>query len=460
LFDGSQTVTAIVSNDNNSIVFTYPSPGINYAQYTGSMISGVQTDSVSQYFLFKPSLVPVLVRSRLITNTLAATVAPGFFSNQTITVNALTRTDMLVVSNQIASLTAGQTNTFTRPVELITLGLVTSAPVVFSVTPNCGPPSGGTPITVSGFNFTGNATVTIGGVSASNVVVSSTSTLTAITPPGIAGPRNVVVTVLSSLSPGNFPNGFTYVYPDPGSFGGVGSVTSAVEAATLTWSAATGTGDVYNVYQGTTSGAENFASPVASTTNLSAFITPLYPGSNAPITYFFVVRAATLCGDSESNTVEVSVQPLLDPNKSQVGDGIANWWKQQYGFNPFDPTVAAADPDGDGMSNLQEFLAGTNPTNNASAFRIVSVVPEGSNWRITWKTAGGRTNAVQGTAGSYDNLGNPSNPSYTPDYFDDISFAFVIPGSGDAVTNWLDDGSWLGSSANWPVRYYRIRLVP
>ncbi len=42
-------------------------------------------------------------------------------------------------------------------------------------------------------------------------------------------------------------------------------------------------------------------------------------------------------------------------------DGIPDAWKTQYGFPLLDPTVASADPDGDGMSNLQEYLARHRP---------------------------------------------------------------------------------------------------
>ena len=42
-------------------------------------------------------------------------------------------------------------------------------------------------------------------------------------------------------------------------------------------------------------------------------------------------------------------------------DGMPDDWEILYGFNPNDPTDAVLDPDGDGLSNLEEFQLGTNP---------------------------------------------------------------------------------------------------
>ncbi|MGO9529374.1 MAG: hypothetical protein ACLP0A_17580, partial [Verrucomicrobiia bacterium] len=52
---------------------------------------------------------------------------------------------------------------------------------------------------------------------------------------------------------------------------------------------------------------------------------------------------------------------LISNNYSTVGDGIPDWWKVTYGFSLTDPTVAGADPDGDGLCNLVEYLLGTDP---------------------------------------------------------------------------------------------------
>jgi T5SS/PEP-CTERM-associated repeat protein len=132
---------------------------------------------------------------------------------------------------------------------------------------------------------------------------------------------------------------------------------------------------------------------------------------------------------------------VLDPNMSAVGDGIPNGWKQQYGLDPFDPNLSNEDADGTGMSNLQKYLAGIDPTNSASSFRITSLVVTSDDVLVTWTMGSGKTNALQATTG------DPSC-GYT-----DI---FTASNTVGTVTNYLDTGA----ATNSPSRYYRVRLVP
>jgi hypothetical protein len=138
---------------------------------------------------------------------------------------------------------------------------------------------------------------------------------------------------------------------------------------------------------------------------------------------------------------------VLDPNLSALGDGIPNGWKQQYGFNPLDPAVANADSDGDGLSNLQEFLAGTDPTNSASSVRITSMQAIGNDLRIAWSVVTGKTYAVELATNTVDG-------SYV-NAFANLATVAVSASPSITETNYLDTGA----VTNGVTRYYRIRLI-
>ncbi len=50
------------------------------------------------------------------------------------------------------------------------------------------------------------------------------------------------------------------------------------------------------------------------------------------------------------------------PYKDSDGDGLPDPWEKQHGLNPNDPADAAKDLDGDGYTNIEEFINGTDPT--------------------------------------------------------------------------------------------------
>lgn len=60
------------------------------------------------------------------------------------------------------------------------------------------------------------------------------------------------------------------------------------------------------------------------------------------------------CGEKQ----EVEKKVVLDSD----GDGMPDEWEKRYGLNPNDPSDANADKDGDGFTNLEEYLAKTDPT--------------------------------------------------------------------------------------------------
>src|SRR5262249_1608905 len=105
--------------------------------------------------------------------------------------------------NQTGTLSGGFTYTAAAP-----------APTVSSVSPSSRPVSGGTPVTIAGTGFSAGATVTFGGTAATNVSVSSSTSISATTPSHSAGAVNVAVTNPDNQS-GSLPSGFTYTNPPP-----------------------------------------------------------------------------------------------------------------------------------------------------------------------------------------------------------------------------------------------------
>ncbi|HUI06163.1 MAG TPA: LamG-like jellyroll fold domain-containing protein [Verrucomicrobiae bacterium] len=124
------------------------------------------------------------------------------------------------------------------------------------------------------------------------------------------------------------------------------------------------------------------------------------------------------------------------------------WQLLYFGCTNCPQAAANADPDGDGQNNSTEFAAGTNPTDGNSTFRIISAAREGNDIEVAWQTAGGRTNALQATAGD-------ANGGYLTN-FSDVSGPIIVYGSGDTTTSYVDSGA----VTNFSTRYYRVRTVP
>ena len=85
---------------------------------------------------------------------------------------------------------------------------VAPAPTVTAISPSSGPTVAGRAVTITGTDFTGATSVTIGGTAATSVVVVGATSITAVTPAGSLGAQDVVVTTGSG--PGTLSSGYTY----------------------------------------------------------------------------------------------------------------------------------------------------------------------------------------------------------------------------------------------------------
>ena len=71
---------------------------------------------------------------------------------------------------------------------------VPTVPIVSGISPTTGPTTGGTPVTITGSNFTGTTSVLFGTVSASSFTVRSSTEITAVSPAEAAGAQIIHVT--------------------------------------------------------------------------------------------------------------------------------------------------------------------------------------------------------------------------------------------------------------------------
>ena len=132
------------------------------------------------------------------------------------------------------------------------------------------------------------------------------------------------------------------------------------------------------------------------------------------------------------------------PNYVIVLTAFQNWQVQYFGSTNASSAASGADPDGDGVTNSDEYQANTDPTNNAAYFHITAIAAETNGVRVTWAMGPARTNAVQFSPGSAD-AGYSNN-------FTDI---FIVTNTTGTSTNYLDVGA-----TSDPAGYYRVRIVP
>jgi len=120
---------------------------------------------------------------------------------------------------------------------------------------------------------------------------------------------------------------------------------------------------------------------------------------------------------------------LKDTNSNGVDDD----WQQLY--FPEQSFSRNADSDGDGYTNLFEFLAGSSPVDGQDFIRM-SLIKDGGEWRLEWSSAPQRTYIVE----SSEDLGE-----WVP--------VATVTALGSSCSHFL--GGSLGSA-----RYFRLQIIP
>ena len=129
-------------------------------------------------------------------------------------------------------------------------------------------------------------------------------------------------------------------------------------------------------------------------------------------------------------------------------DGMSDAWERANGLDPNDPSDASADLDGDGQTNLAEYLSGTLPWLGSDRFgtSALTTTPSGM-YALTFPTAYGKLYTVQTAPLELDETGSFAW-SPCPFALEDATAPTQtrIQGTGSPVTIYLDttalNGLW------------------
>jgi acid phosphatase type 7 len=151
--------------------------------------------------------------------------------------------------------------------------------------------------------------------------------------------------------------------------------------------------------------------------------------------------------DKDGLLTEIELTLGTNPNDPDTDhDGLPDGWEVRFGLSPLKTDGnegAQGDPDHDGLTNLQEYLAGTDPGDIKSTLSLKLVKLTQAEVTLAWPSV--------------------PNKQYQVEFADALPSAFrPLPGWPGPIlaTNYETKISDSVPLIPWPARYYRVRVVP
>ena len=221
---GSSGATSFKVNSATSITAVSPAGTGVVDVIVGTAGGDSATSSADKFSYVPPPTVTNVTPNAgpLAAGTSVTITGANFVAGATVKFGAASASGVKVVSE--TSITAvAPAGTGTVDVTVSTPGGTSAAsaadqfsyvplPTVTKVSPNKGPTGGGTSVTITGTNFTANATVDFGTTGATGITVSSATSITAIAPAG-TGAVDVTVSTPGGASSTGSADKFSYVPP-------------------------------------------------------------------------------------------------------------------------------------------------------------------------------------------------------------------------------------------------------
>lgn len=224
---GGSTVSFSILN-STTITFTAPAGSAGVVSLAVRNPAGTGTLPNAFTYVASPTLTaisPALATTNggtivTLTGTELASATQVNLGSSTVSVTVVSSTKVQFVTPatsagvvDVGIVTIGGVATLSQALEFTTSALV---PVITSITPTSGTTAGGTTITVTGQYFSGSysnsVSAAINGVSGSSVVVIDDSTLTFVSPAGLAA-SGLDVSVTTDGGVGVIAGAFTYIAP-------------------------------------------------------------------------------------------------------------------------------------------------------------------------------------------------------------------------------------------------------